>query len=169
MAEVLAAFRPGKRGWLDRIMGTKRIERILFAATKADHLHHHQHPSLTALTEALLTEAKARADFSGALTASLSLASLRCTVEDTISRDGGLLDSVRGTLADGRRVALYPGELPADPARLLSPARQGALRWLNADYARMDFEPARFAARIGFGPPHIRLDRAAEFLIGDLL
>jgi predicted YcjX-like family ATPase len=33
----------------------------------------------------------------------------------------------------------------------------------------MEFEPARFAARPGFGPPHIRLDRAAEFLIGDLL
>jgi predicted YcjX-like family ATPase len=169
LAEVLGAFLPGKRGWLDRIMGTKRVERILFAATKADHLHHHQHPNLTALTEALLDEAKARADFAGAKTAALSLASLRCTVEDEIPRDGALLDGVRGRLADGRRIALYPGELPSDPARLLAPAREGATRWLNADFALMAFEPARFAARAGAGPPHIRLDRAAEFLFGDLL
>jgi predicted YcjX-like family ATPase len=33
----------------------------------------------------------------------------------------------------------------------------------------MAFEPARFAARAGSGPPHMRLDRAAEFLFGDLL
>ena len=169
MAEVLLAFRHGKRGWLDRIMGTKRAERILFAATKADHLHHRQHPNLTALTEALLDEAKARADFAGAETAALSLASLRCTVEDEIARDGMVLDAVRGRLADGRRIALYPGELPSDPARLLAPARAGAPRWLNADFALMAFEPARFAARTGSGPPHMRLDRAAEFLFGDLL
>ena len=169
LAEVLQAFRPGKRGWLDRIMGKKRVERILFAATKADHLHHRQHPNLTALTEALLDQAKAQADFAGAETQALSLASLRCTVEDEIPRDGVILDAVRGRLADGRRVALYPGELPSDPARLLAAARGGAARWLNADFARMDFEPARFAGRPGSGPPHIRLDRAAEFLFGDKL
>ena len=99
----------------------------------------------------------------------MSLASLRCTVEDEIARDGMVLDAVRGRLADGRRIALYPGELPSDPARLLAPARAGAPRWLNADFALMAFEPARFAARAGSGPPHMRLDRAAEFLFGDLL
>jgi len=33
----------------------------------------------------------------------------------------------------------------------------------------MSFAPARIALQPGFGPPHIRLDRAAEFLIGDQL
>lgn len=169
LAEVLCAFRPGRRGWLDLILGTKRVERILFAATKADHLHHSQHPNLTALTEALLDEAKARADFAGAATAALSLASLRCTVETEIPRDGAVLGAVRGRLSDGRQIALYPGQLPEDPARLLAPARDGATRWLSADFALMAFEPARYAARPGGGPPHIRLDRAAEFLFGDLL
>jgi predicted YcjX-like family ATPase len=58
------------------------VERILFAATKADHLHHTQHPALTAITTALLAEAKQRADFSGARTEALSMASLRATVEE---------------------------------------------------------------------------------------
>ena len=64
---------------------------------------------------------------------------------------------------------MYPGQLPSDPARLLSPARQGAERWLDADFGLMSFAPARMSLRPGEGPPHIRLDRAAEFLFGDRL
>jgi uncharacterized protein len=170
MAEVLAAFRPGRNGWLTALLGGKRVERILFAATKADHLHHSQHPRLTAITEALLTEARARADFAGAETAAMSIASLRATVEETVTRGDETLDAVRGRLlATGKQAAMYAGELPGDPARLLSPAREGAEVWLDAEFGLMEFAPARVTTRPGDGPPHIRLDRAAAFLIGDWL
>jgi predicted YcjX-like family ATPase len=170
MAEVLAAFRPGTNGWLTSILGGRRVEKILFAATKADHLHHLQHPALTAITEALLRDAKARADFAGAETAALSLASLRCTVEEMLDQNGTQLPAVRGRLlSSGKQALMYPGELPTDPARILAPARDGAARWLDADYALMAFAPARSHQAPGMGPPHIRLDRAAEFLIGDHL
>lgn len=170
MAEVLGAFRPGRNGWLTGLFGGRRVERILFAATKADHLHHEQHPALTAITTALLAEARARADFAGARTEALSMASLRATVEDVVERDGESLGCVRGRLlATGKQAAMYPGRLPSDPARLLSPAREGAERWLDADYALMGFAPARLTLNPGEGPPHIRLDRAVEFLIGDQL
>jgi predicted YcjX-like family ATPase len=33
----------------------------------------------------------------------------------------------------------------------------------------MTFVPARLTLKPGEGPPHIRLDRAVEFLIGDQL
>ena len=146
------------------------MERVLFAATKADHLHHSQHPRLTAIMEALVREAKDRAEFAGARTAAMSIASIRATVEERIDHRGELLDAVRGTLLDsGRQAAFWPGDLPEDPARLLSPAREGAERWLDADYAVMSFAPARLSLRPGEGPPHIRLDRAADFLIGDRL
>ena len=170
MAEVLAAFRPGRNGWLSGILGGKRVEKILFAATKADHLHHIQHPALTAIMQAMLRDAQSRADFAGAETMALSLAALRCTVEESISRDGHSLDAVRGRLlATGKQAAMYAGELPTDPARLLSPAREGASRWLDAEFGVMGFAPALLHLRAGEGPPHIRLDRAAEFLIGDRL
>lgn len=170
LAEVLGAFRPGRASWLAGLLGSHRVEKILFAATKADHLHHEQHPSLTAITEALLREAKSRADFAGAGTMALSLAGLRCTVEERIRQGGQDLPAVRGRLLEtGRQAVMYPGELPADPNRLLSPARQGAGRWLEADYGLMTFAPARASLRAGEGPPHIRLDRAAEFLFGDEL
>ncbi|TRW95974.1 YcjX family protein [Paracoccus sp. M683] len=169
MADILTAFRPGRAGWLAQLLGTRRVERILFAATKADHLNHVQHPRLTNILTAMLREARDRADFSGARTEAMSIAALRTTTEDVIHQDGEDLPAVRGTLMDGRQAAFYPGELPADPAVLLHPARDGATEWLNADYAIMNFAPAAGTARPGDGPPHIRLDRAAEFLIGDRL
>ena len=169
MAEILAAFRPGRSRRLLRLLGARRIDRILFAATKADHLHHSQHPRLTAIAQAMLREARDRAAFAGARTEALAIAALRTTTEETVSHDGAPLDAVRGTLSDGRKAAFYPGELPADPAQLLAPAREGATRWLDADYAMMQFRPAPVVLKPGDGPPHIRLDGAAQFLLGDKL
>lgn len=170
MAEVLAAFRPGRNSWLSSLLGGRRVERILFAATKADHLHHEQHAALTGITTALLAEAKSRADFRGARTEAMSLASLRATVEEMATRDGQEFAAVRGrVLATGKPAVMYPGRLPDDPARILAPAREGAEVWLEADYSLMGFAPARLSLKPGEGPPHIRLDRAVEFLIGDRL
>ena len=170
MADILGAFRPGRNAWLARLTYGRRVDRILFAATKADHLHHAQHPQLTAITQALLREAKDRADFAGARTAAMSIAALRTTVEDMVPHQGGMLNVVRGQLlTSGKQAAFYPGALPADPARLLSPAREGAAGWLDADYKIMDFAPAPLTLRPGDGPPHIRLDKAAQFLFGDKL
>lgn len=169
MADILAAFRPGRTSWLGHLLGSHRVERILFAATKADHLHHTQHARLSAITTALLREARDRADFAGADTQALSIAALRTTTEAMLPHDGQELAAVRGTLADGRNVVLYPGELPQDPAQLLAPARAGQQHWLNDDYDIMTFAPASVSLNPGEGPPHIRLDRAAEFLIGDKL
>jgi predicted YcjX-like family ATPase len=163
-----ASARPA--GW-PRLLGARRVERILFAATKADHLHHEQHPALTAITEALLAEAKGRAIMPGPRwrrcrwpgcappskrwSTATARACRRCA---------------GGSLETGRQAVMYPGALPRDPARILSPAREGAERWLDAEYGLMAFAPARvMALKPGEGPPHIRLDRAAEFLIGDRL
>ncbi|MDG1864204.1 MAG: YcjX family protein [Yoonia sp.] len=170
MAAILGAFRPGCNAFLTRLFQGRHVEKILFSATKADHLHHAQHAQLTAITEALLRDAKDRADFAGATTAAMSIAALRATVEDTVAHGDGLLDVVRGRLlGTGKQAAFYPGKLPSDPAHLLGPARAGAEAWLDADYSVMDFAPARLDLRPGDGPPHIRLDKAAQFLIGDRL
>ncbi len=170
MAEVMAAFRPGRNGWLTALLGGRRVERLLIAATKADHLHHTDHPKLTAITTAILREARDRADFAGARVEAMSLAALRATTEEMRDHGGEPLGMVRGTLlSTGKAAALYPGALPEDPARLLTPARQGAEAWLDGDYGVMDFAPAPLRLKPGEGPPHIRLDRAAEFLFGDRL
>ena len=170
MAAILAAFRPGRNAFLTRIFQGRRVEKILFAATKADHLHHKQHGQLTAITEALLRDAKDRADFAGAQTAAMSIAALRTTVEKTVDHRDGPLNVVQGRLLDsGKQAAFFPGNLPNDPNHILNPAKQGEKAWLDEDYAVMRFAPAPLDLRPGDGPPHIRLDKAAQFLIGDRL
>jgi len=170
MSDILSAFRPGQNAFLSQLLLGKRVEKILFAATKADHLHHTQHARLTAIMEALTRDARDRAQFAGAKTSAMSIASLRATVEEMRPHQGTDLACVRGTLLDsGKQAAFYPGELPLDPTHLLGPAREGAEKWLDQDYQIMRFAPAKLSLKPGMGPPHIRLDRAAQFLIGDRL
>ncbi|GAA6208315.1 YcjX family protein [Cognatishimia sp. WU-CL00825] len=170
MTDILATFRPGRNAFLNRLLIGKRVERILFAATKADHLHHRQHGRLTAIMDALTRDAHDRAEFAGAKTQSLALAALRTTVEETLDHNGRSLDCVRGTLLNGgKQAAFYPGELPDDPSKLLVPAKEGAEKWLDESYEIMNFAPSVLDLKPGFGPPHIRLDRAVQFLIGDRL
>ncbi len=170
LADILPVFRPGKNRWLSWLTG-KKIERILFAATKADHIHHHQHPKLTGFLEALLQEAKQVADWKGAKTRVMSLASLRATVEQRASHEGEVLELVRGVLTgSGKEVALHPGDLPADPARLLEPARTGAQDWPEGlGFDLPEFAPPLPEDKAPEGLAHIRMDQAAEFLIGDRL
>jgi len=164
MTGVLSAFRPGRSGRLARIAGRRRVDRILFAATKADHLHHTDHDRLSELMQALTRKARDRADFAGARTEALALASLRTTTEETRHQEGRDLGFVRGRLAgEGRVVSYHPGSLPDDPARLLQP---------GADWPAItprSFDPAPLTLPPGDGPPHIRLDRAAQFLLADKL
>ena len=151
MAEILACFRPGERSWLAPILG-RRIDRILFAATKADHLHHSQHGKLAAIAEALVKDARARALFSGAETRALSIASLRATVEDSVTRGGRadrrrprpLARHRRGGRALPRRPARRPGRHP----------RPGPRQRRRLDRQRLPRHPLRAAeaARHRRGP-----------------
>ena len=75
MGDVMGAFKPGRNGFFRSFFTGRRVEKLLFAATKADHLHHRQHARLQALAEALLAEARQRADYSGAKTEAVALAS----------------------------------------------------------------------------------------------
>ena len=170
MTDILSAFRPGTNAFLSRLLLGKRVERILFAASKADHLHSSQHKELEAIMTALTRDAHDKARFAGAQTASMAIASLRTTVEEVIEHDGQSLNCVRGTLLDtGKQAAFYPGKLPENPSELLEPARNGAKEWLDEDYKIMRFAPAPLTLKQGSGPPNIRLGKAAQFLIGDKL
>ncbi|MEM7670007.1 MAG: YcjX family protein, partial [Pseudomonadota bacterium] len=81
MAETLVAFRHGSNSWLDRTLGGRRIDRLLFCASKSDHLHHEQHAQLTALVDAMLADARQAANWAGADTRALAIAAIRATAE----------------------------------------------------------------------------------------
>lgn len=176
LAEILAAFRLGRTGWLAALV-TRRIDRILFAATKADHLHHGDHDRLEAILSRLVARAIERARFAGARVEVLALASVRATREGTVASGGERLASIIGTPLAGETVngrvfdghaeiAMFPGDLPDDPESLFQPGDAGAvLRFLRFRPPRLE----RTAEGLTLSLPHIRLDRALEFLIGDRL
>ena len=182
MDHVLRAFRPGANTWASSIF-RRRVDRILFAATKADHLNHQSHDSLEALLSAIAGDAMARAAFAGADVKTLAIAALRATREAEATIAGEALPCIIGTPLAGERVedvtfdgktetVLFPGDLPADPKALLSghiKLRAGH----EADVRVLRFRPPRVTLETAGGTqaalPHIRLDRAIDFLIGDRL
>ena len=180
ITDILACFRHGQNSWLTALLG-RRIDRIVFAATKADHLHQAGHDRLEAILRLITSRSIERAAFSGAEVRSVALAAVRATREGQVMRGGEPLPCIIGTPLAGERLgarvfdgaeelAIFPGDLPADPALALSPEWQPDPAVRAAQFVR--FRPPKPVSR-GFahGPllPHVRLDSALNFLIGDKL
>lgn len=188
LADVLACFRPGTNSWLSSFL-TRRIDKVLIAATKADHLHHESHDRLERITARLVNRAAASIGMSGAGLEVMAIASVRATREATVDHGGHTLpvivgtpiagEKINGDTFDGeRKTAIFPGDLPDDPEVLF--------KALDADPNATTFgttQPMPELSFVRFRPPHleetggglklsvphIRLDRAMQFLFGDRL
>ena len=185
LAGILDCFRIGRSTLLSTLF-RPRIDRILFAATKADHLHHSSHDRLEAVLRRTVNRAVVTAEDTGADIDVVALAAVRATREAQVQRGREKLPSILGTPAPGEmagdeafdgetEVATFPGDLPADPEELFK--GETAFRGLSSATAeKSDFRFLRFRPpqleREGIDEPvlpHIRLDRALQFLIGDRL
>lgn len=171
LGDILACFRQGENSPLGRLFN-RRIDKVLFAATKADHIHSSSHDRLEAVMNRLVAGAAKRARFAGAETKSVALASVRATREgmagghEVIVGTPAAGEQLAGVRYDGKtEVALFPGDLPSSPDRVMDEARPIALNFLKF------LPPARLErlADGGLVLPHIRLDRALDYLIGDKL
>ncbi len=167
LAEVMASFRLGANNLITNIFG-KRIEKVLFAATKADLIHHDSHDRMEEILRRLVDEAANRAEFQGATIAVAAIAAIRSTREATVHDKLGDLHCIAGTPEKNEKIgddvfdgnaeaAIFPGDLPLDPNAALNGLTQGKLHFVKFRPPLLNGET--FA--------HIRLDRALEFLIGD--
>jgi predicted YcjX-like family ATPase len=168
LTAVLDCFQVGRGGWLSALF-RPRADRILFAATKADQIHHTEHDRLEAILRRMTEAAIARAGNAGAEVDVIAMAAVRATRAALVRGEGGELPSIIGTAApgewsDGRffdgatEMAFFPGDLPAE-----TPA--------SGDFHAIRFRPPALEMTDDGIPalPHIRLDRALQFLIGDRL
>lgn len=167
LIQVLACFRLGANSIFSNILG-RRIDRILFAATKADLLHQTSHDRLENILRLIIEDASAKAEFSGATIDVAALAAIRATREAKVKQKGEELPCIAGvpqkgekigsTIFDGEsEVAIFPGDLPANSLDALDGTLQGKLK-----FVRFRPPPLKDGAF-----PHIRLDRSLEFLLGD--
>ncbi len=176
--EIMACFRHGRTGWLTGLF-TRRIDRILVAATKADHLHHESHDRLQAIVRSLVARSIKAADFSGARVEALAMAAVRATREGSVTRGSETLPVIIGTPIEGETLgserfdgrtetAIFPGDLPAAGIAFSETE-------MPADFPQLRFvrfrppELERTAEGVALSLPHVRLDRALEFLLGDKL
>jgi predicted YcjX-like family ATPase len=186
LKSILDCFEIGRRTFVSALL-RPRADRILFAATKADHLHPSSHDRLEAILRRMVDRAIMRAGVAGAGVDVIALAAVRATREAQVRHGGEMLPSIIGVPAagetvGGRRldglteVAVFPGDLPANPDALFPPGKAGFRGLSSSTAEESDFRFLRFRPppleRGGDGPPalpHIRLDRALQFLIGDRL
>lgn len=175
LTDILSCFRQGDNNPLTRLVA-RRIDRILFAATKADHIHSSSHDRLAAVMNRLVADAARKARFAGAETRSMAIAAIRATRESVIEDGGERHEVIIGTPAKGEvldgvtydgktEIALFPGDLPEHPDSLFEDGRPVALKFMR-------FEPPQRLEKNAEGNvvlPHIRFDRALDYLIGDWL
>ncbi len=157
LTRLMQSFDYGRRSLLSRLFAP-RIDRLAIAATKADHVTPEQHPRLTGLLEALLAEPLKDLRFADVPVRALSLAAIRATEAREVDHRGQRQPALRGTTLDGEEALLFPGEVPE--------------RLPEADFWRRQgftFTAFRPLPRAGGALPHIRLDAALEWLIGDKL
>jgi predicted YcjX-like family ATPase len=167
LTQILTCFRQGSNSLLSQVFG-RRIDRILFAATKADLLHHTSHDKLENILKLIVEDAMSRAEYSGARIDVAAIAAIRATREASVRQKSETLECIVGTPLGGEALgetvfdgeteaAIFPGDLPAEARSALDGSIEGSLRFVR-------FRPP--LPKDG-AYPHIRLDRAMEFLLGD--
>jgi len=177
LTQILKSFNPGAPHWLTSLWN-KKIDRLVFAATKADHLHHHNHDKLQAILKTLTQGAIKQAKAQGADIKVQALASLRTTTELTVEKHNETYSALKGTPVKGEifesrefdgetEILFFPGDLPENNEKIFETT------FLNKEQQELTFKD-----ELKFTPPspdkapfmpHIRLDRAIDMLIGDKL
>ncbi len=151
------------RGLLDMLLALGQfraplrvVSRVVFAATKADHVAERQRGNLTALLRAVVEPAApVRAAY-------FAIASVRCTEDIVWPLDGRPVSAVRGRrVGDTRPVRSYPGEVPDTPP---DPAF-----WAHRFLELPQFEPIRPPHGGRGGVPSLGLDALLAALLDDVL
>ncbi|WP_025903109.1 MULTISPECIES: YcjX family protein [Tatumella] len=159
LTQLMQSFHYGQRTLLRRLFSPV-IDKLLFAATKADHITTDQHASLVSLLRQMVQEAWQQAAFEGIKMDCVALSSVRATGAGTMMHQQQRFPALRGhRLSDGSPLTFYPGDVPARfPADAF---------WQNGGFRFEAFRPPVMDSDRPL--PHIRMDSALEFLLGDKL
>lgn len=156
--QLMQSFRYGRSSLLRRLF-SPRIDKVLFAAAKADHVTPEQHPNLVSLLQQMINEAWQTASFEGINMDCVSLASIQATEPGFVAHQGQQMPALRGDTLDGQSQMLFPGEVPR---RLPNDTF-----WQQHGFDFVNFRPLEIQSDEPL--PHIRMDKALEYLLGDKL
>jgi predicted YcjX-like family ATPase len=159
---ILESFRYGHSGVIMRLLRGARIEKVLLAATKADHVPEVQRDHLAALLRNMAALPALDVASSNAAIDVAAIASVISTEEDTQEIEGHRVQVVVGRpVGSATKAKFFVGNVPIRPPR---PEAWGK-PFLNIPV----FEPPIIDVSPIDGIAHINLDLALEYLIGDQL
>ncbi len=158
LKQLMQSFRYGRNGLLRRLFAPK-IDKVLFAATKADHVTPEQHANLTALLQHMVYPAWQDAAYENIDMSCMSIASVQATRSGNVTQGSKTTPALQGTTLAGDELTLFPGEVPQK--------LPDADYWQEQPFAFHGFRPRPCADDEPL--PHLRIDKVLQYLLGDKL
>jgi len=159
---IMESFRYGTGGILMRLLRGARIDKVMLAATKADHVPEVQRDHLAALLRNMAALPASDVRSANAAIDVAAIASVISTEEDTQEIEGQRVQVVVGRPVGSRTKAkFFVGNVP------IRPPRAGA--WGQPFLTSPVCEPPAIDVLPSDGIAHINLDLVLDYLIGDRL
>jgi hypothetical protein len=156
---ILQSFDYGPEHWLRRIF-KPRISKVLFAASKADHVTPDQHQALTLLLQQLLLQHLQSVKFQLCPYEVMAIAAIKASEAGFVKHNGAQQPCLRGLSAQtGEALTYYPGDVPR-----YWPDHQ---LFTEHHFDYQSLAPLPWPKQHVLG--HIRLDHLLEYLLGDKL
>lgn len=160
MAMIMQSFQYGQSSLFSRLF-SPRIDRLLFAATKADHVTPEQHVNLVSLLNKLVFQTKQHLSFDAIKMKTIALASVKATQLGKSQYQGRNIPVIKGRqLSNEQMLTLFPGVVPAN-----IPTQEF---WQKQPFNFIAFAPIA-PAKEDECLPHLRMDQMLQFLLGDKL
>jgi predicted YcjX-like family ATPase len=157
--------------WLPRDLGRlpvaramlgRRIERVAFAATKADHVPSMRRENLKNLVRAMAENARPPGVRGDQRVTYHTVASVLATVDSTATIDGHPVEVVLGLpLGEQRQRPFYPGDVPS--------GRPPESFWSDRFFELPIFAPPHIDPSGAVGIPHLGVDEVLTALLRDVL
>lgn len=158
--QLAESFNYGKQSWLGKLINPK-IDKVLIAATKADHITVDQHENQIQLLQRLTQSTQETLAFNQAKVEFASIASVQATKPQQVKQGKEVWHAIEGKdKYSGEMTCLFPGEVPkqCDDDNF----------WQENQFSFPNFCPPS-ALTMDKPIPHIAMDKVCEILFGDKL
>jgi len=159
---ILESYSYGQSGLFSRLFSPK-IDKLLFAATKADHVTSEQHAPMVSLLNQLIYQSKHKLNYEAIEMKTIAIAAVKSTTSGKTLHKGQRISVIQGnTLPKGQglteKITLFPGAVPEK-----LPEKN---YWQQCAFNFINFLPAM--GMVKHQPlPHIRMDQVLQFLLAD--
>ncbi|MGL4474588.1 MAG: YcjX family protein [Shewanella sp.] len=158
LEQILESFQFGQNSLLKRLFAPK-IDKLLFAASKVDHISRDQQANLLHLLTHLLKSGQQQAKFDGCIVETMAISAIKASKHGMVDTAAGPCEVVQGNALDtGLPLTIFPGEVPTSLPQ--------ADFWSSQGFDFPSFAPP-LALNKRF--EHIRMDHLFEFILGDKL